>query len=170
MSDSRKTVVLTGASRGIGHATVMRFSSENWRIITCSREEPPEACGRDPNWTNHIPTDLADSASMDRFLKKANEVLGDSPLHALVNNAAISPKTPIKERLGCLNGPIDGWRKVFDLNLFAPLILSRGFATALSRGARDGGAAVVNITSIAGHFIHPFADRPIRRRRRRCQR
>ncbi|MDH3230679.1 MAG: SDR family oxidoreductase [Alphaproteobacteria bacterium] len=157
MSDSKKTVVLTGASRGIGHATVKRFSGENWQIITCSREEAPEACKRDPNWTHHIPTDLADPASVDGFLKEANKVLGDAPLHALVNNAAISPKTPIKERLGCLNGPIDGWRKVFDLNLFAPLMLSRGFATALSRGAKDGGAAIVNITSIAGHFIHPFA-------------
>lgn len=158
MSDTKKkTVVLTGASRGIGHATVKRFSSENWRIITCSRDEPPEACKRDPNWTHHIPTDLADAGSVDRFLKQANEELGSDPLHALVNNAAVSPKTPIKERLGCLNGSIDGWRKVFDLNLFAPLVLSRGFATALSRGARDGGAAIVNITSIAGHFIHPFA-------------
>ncbi len=156
-SDKKKTVVLTGASRGIGHATVKRFSSENWRIVTCSREEPPEACKRDPNWTHHIPTDLADAASVDRFLKKANEIIGSAPLHALVNNAAVSPKTPIKERLGCLNGSIDGWRKVFDLNLFAPLVLSRGFATALSRGAKDGGAAIVNITSIAGHFIHPFA-------------
>ncbi len=157
MSDKRKTVVLTGASRGIGHATVMRFSNENWQIITCSREEAPEACQRDPNWSHHIPTDLSDPASVDEFLNEANEILGDKPLHALVNNAAVSPKTPIKERLGCLNGPIDGWRKVFDLNLFAPLMLSRGFATALSRGAKDGGAAIVNITSIAGHFIHPFA-------------
>lgn len=157
MSNEKKTVVLTGASRGIGHATVKRFSSENWRIITCSREEAPEACKRDPNWTHHIPTDLADAESVDQFLKLANKELGDGPLHALVNNAAVSPKTPIKERLGCLNGSIHGWRKVFDLNLFAPLVLSRGFATALSRGARDGGAAIVNITSIAGHFIHPFA-------------
>ena len=157
MSGSKKTVVLTGASRGIGHATVKRFSSENWRIITCSRDEPPEACKRDPNWTHHIPTDLADPKSVDRFVKQVNEEIGEAPLHALVNNAAVSPKTPIKERLGCLNGSIDGWRKVFDLNLFAPLVLSRGFATALSRGARDGGAAIVNITSIAGHFIHPFA-------------
>jgi len=157
MSDRKKTVVLTGASRGIGHATVKRFSGENWRIITCSRDEPPEACKRDPNWTHHIPTNLADPLSVDRFVKLVNEELGDAPLHALVNNAAVSPKTPIKERLGCLNGSIDGWRKVFDLNFFAPLVLSRGFATALSRGARDGGAAIVNITSIAGHFIHPFA-------------
>ena len=33
---SRKTVVLTGASRGIGHATVPRFSAERLRILTCS--------------------------------------------------------------------------------------------------------------------------------------
>ncbi len=58
MSKGNKRVVLTGASRGIGHATVKRFSDEGWRIITCSREEVPEACKRDPNWTQHIPTVL----------------------------------------------------------------------------------------------------------------
>lgn len=157
MSEHRKTVVLTGASRGIGHATVKRFSEEGWRIITCSRDEVPEACKRDPNWTHHIPTDLSEAESVDRFIEQANAALADGPLHALVNNAAISPKTPFKERLGCLNGPIEGWREVFDLNLFAPLVLSRGFASALGRGARDSGAAIVNITSIAGHSIHPFA-------------
>ena len=34
----QKIVVLTGASRGIGHATVKKFASENWRVITCSRQ------------------------------------------------------------------------------------------------------------------------------------
>ena len=33
---NQKIVVLTGASRGIGHATVKKFASENWRVITCS--------------------------------------------------------------------------------------------------------------------------------------
>lgn len=157
MNEKRKTVILTGASRGIGHATVKRFSEEGWRIITCSRDAVPEACKRDPNWTHHIPTDLADMDSVDAFVAAADKALEGGPLHALINNAAVSPKTPIKERLGCLNGPLEGWRKVFDLNFFAPLMLSRGFATALGRGAKDGGAAIVNITSIAGHFIHPFA-------------
>ena len=157
MSNPPKTVVLTGASRGIGHATVMRFSREGWRIITCSRDEVPDACQRDPNWAIHIPTDLADEDSVDAFIAEANEVIGKDPLHALVNNAAVSPKTPFKERLGCLNGDIDGWRNVFELNLFAPIMLCRGFAAALGRGAKTGGASVVNITSIAGHAIHPFA-------------
>lgn len=154
---SPKTVILTGASRGIGHATVRRFSNEGWRIITCSRDAIPEACKADPNWSHHIPTDLADAASVAAFIDQANEALGSDPLNALVNNAAISPKSSFKERLGVLNGDIDSWRQVFELNFFTPLTLSRGLAKALGRGAKGAGGAIVNITSIAGHAIHPFA-------------
>ena len=158
MSAKRRTVVLTGASRGIGHATVQRFSDEGWRIVTCSREDIPPHCKADPNWTLHIPTDLGDPAQVQRFIELAHQELGDDPIHALVNNAAISPKTPFKERLGVLNGGLDRWREVFELNFFAPITLARGFAPALRRGARDtGSTAIVNITSIAGHAIHPFA-------------
>jgi NAD(P)-dependent dehydrogenase (short-subunit alcohol dehydrogenase family) len=152
-TDSRKSVLLTGASRGIGHATVKRFSDEGWRIITCSREPVPEHCLRDPNWTHHIEADLADPQSLKDFTKQALELMGERPLHALVNNAAVSPKTPFKERLGVLNGDIADWRHVFELNLFAPLALARAFAVPLRRGK----GSVVNITSIAGHAIHPFA-------------
>ena len=148
-----RTVILTGASRGIGHATVKRFSEEGWSIITCSREQVPEACKRDPNWTEHITADLAEPGSVDHFVERAQAALGNQPLHALVNNAAVSPKTDFKERLGCLNGDVDTWREVFELNFFAPLELARGFAAALGRGP----GCIVNITSIAGHAIHPFA-------------
>lgn len=153
MSQSRKTVVLTGASRGIGHATVKRFSDEGWRVLTCSRESIPAECKRDPNWTDHITVDLAKPESVADFVAQANDALGEAPLHALVNNAALSPKTVFKERLGCLNGDLGTWREVFELNLFTPLALGRGFAAALRRGQ----GCVVNITSIAGHQAHPFA-------------
>jgi NAD(P)-dependent dehydrogenase (short-subunit alcohol dehydrogenase family) len=153
MADSVKSIVLTGASRGIGHATVKRFSEAGWRVITCSREDIPDDCRRDPNWTHHISTDLADRQSVDEFIKKANDVLRDDGLNALINNAAQSPKTPYKERLGSLNGSLDDWREVYDLNLFAPLALARGFAATLHRAE----GSIVNITSIAGHAIHPFA-------------
>lgn len=166
MTTERRTLVLTGASRGIGHATVKRFSDEGWQIITCSRDPVPEHCKRDPNWTTHIPTDLGDPKDVERFIGEANEILGDEPLNALVNNAAVSPKSEFQERLGCLNGELGDWREVFELNFFTPLSLSRGFSIALARAARGGaenddggkvGAAIVNITSIAGHAIHPFA-------------
>jgi NAD(P)-dependent dehydrogenase (short-subunit alcohol dehydrogenase family) len=153
MVDERKTLILTGASRGIGHATVRFFSMAGWRVITCSREDAPDECRRDPNWTHHVPADLADAVSTSAFIEEANAILGGGPLHALVNNAGMSPKTPYKERLGCLNGPLEAWHEVFQLNFFAPLMLARGFAGALARGK----GAVVNITSIAGHAVHPFA-------------
>jgi len=153
MNNPRKTLLLTGASRGIGHSTVSFFSERNWEIITCSRDAPPEECRRDPNWSHHIRTDLGDSNAIDAFIVEVNQLLEGRPLHALVNNAGWSPKSPIKERLGCLNGDIEAWRQVFELNFFAPLRLSRGLAAALARGK----GAVVNVTSIAGHSIHPFA-------------
>jgi len=153
MVEDRRTVIVTGASRGIGHATARCFLDRGWRIITCSRDEVPPECKRDPNWTVHIPTDLGNADSLAHFIEKANAVLGDGPLHALVNNAGMSPKSPFKERLGCLNGDLNAWREVFELNFFAPLKLARGFATALHRGK----GAIVNVTSIAGHRIHPFA-------------
>ena len=153
MTESPKTVVLTGASRGIGHATVKRFSEEGWRIITCSRDDVPAECRRDPNWAIHIPTKLDDPESLARFVEEANALIGEGALAALVNNAAVSPKTPFKERLGILNGELSGWREVFELNLFAPLALGRAFAAPLAKGK----GAIINITSIAGHAIHPFA-------------
>jgi NAD(P)-dependent dehydrogenase (short-subunit alcohol dehydrogenase family) len=152
MSGERKVLLLTGASRGIGHATVQRFSDAGWRIITCSREAVPAECKRDPNWTHHITADLGDPADLDRFVAEAKDSL-DGPLHALVNNAGVSPKNPTGERLGTLNGDIEDWHRVFHLNFFVPLTLSRAFAPALARGK----GAIVNVTSIAGHVVHPFA-------------
>ena len=113
----------------------------------------PAECQRDPNWTDHVTADLNAPESVEDFIVQANDILGERPLHALVNNAAVSPKTPFKERLGCLNGDVATWREVFELNFFTPLVMARGLAAALRRGQ----GAIVNITSIAGHQIHPFA-------------
>jgi NAD(P)-dependent dehydrogenase (short-subunit alcohol dehydrogenase family) len=149
----RPSVIITGASRGIGHATAKVFLERGWRIITCSRDDVPAECKRDPNWTLHIPTDLGDAASVNTFIEAGNAALAGGPLAALVNNAGRSPKTPYKERLGCLNGDLDAWHEVLEVNFFAPLRLVRGFAAALHRGQ----GSVVNVTSIAGHKVHPFA-------------
>ncbi len=56
---SRCTLILTGASRGIGHATVKRFSSAGWRVITCSRQPFPEDCPWEAGPEDHIQIDLA---------------------------------------------------------------------------------------------------------------
>ncbi len=148
-----KTLILSGASRGIGHATVKRFGAAGWRIFTCSRDEVPAECRRDPNWSEHMVADLADPASRQRFIAEVNRRLDGTAVHALVNNAGVSPKTPYKERLGVLHGEMDDWRRVYELNFFAAVDLARGFAGGLAKGR----GTIVNITSIAGHAIHPFA-------------
>jgi NAD(P)-dependent dehydrogenase (short-subunit alcohol dehydrogenase family) len=150
---NHKTILLTGASRGIGHATVKRFSEAGWRVVTSSREEVPPECRRDPNWSQHIPADLSEPEEVERFVAGVKDYLGGEPLDALVNNAGISPKSAVGGRLGCLNGDIADWRHVFQLNFFTPLSLARGLAEALAKGK----GAIVNVTSIAGHTVHPFA-------------
>jgi NAD(P)-dependent dehydrogenase (short-subunit alcohol dehydrogenase family) len=88
----RRTLLLTGASRGIGHATVKRFSAAGWRVITCSRHGFPENCPWEMGPEDHIQVDLADAASTDAAIALVRSRLENGELHALVNNAAISPK------------------------------------------------------------------------------
>ncbi len=60
---SEKTMLLTGASRGIGHATVKKFSAEGWRVLTCSRQPFSDRCPWPGGEENHIQVDLRDPNS-----------------------------------------------------------------------------------------------------------
>jgi NAD(P)-dependent dehydrogenase (short-subunit alcohol dehydrogenase family) len=149
----RRTMLLTGASRGIGHATVKRFSAAGWRVITCSRHAFPENCPWEMGPEDHIQVDLSDPADTLRAVDEIKSRLPDGELHALVNNAGISPKGEGGARLGTLNTPEEDWRRVFQVNFFAPILLARGLLEELKRTH----GAVVNVTSIAGSRVHPFA-------------
>ena len=149
----KRTLLLTGASRGIGHATVMRFSSAGWRVLTCSRHPFPEVCPWDAGPEDHIQVDLSDHADTTRAIADIKERLEGGQLHALVNNAAISPKGEGGSRLGSIDTDIDTWSHVFQVNFFAPIMMARGLITELE--AAKG--SVVNVTSIAGSRVHPFA-------------
>src|ERR1700743_1206376 len=92
IDEEKRTLILTGASRGIGHATVKRFSSAGWRVITCSRHAFPENCPWAAGPEDHIQVDLADPHDTERAVAEMRERLTGGELHALVNNAAISPK------------------------------------------------------------------------------
>lgn len=154
-NSQRKTLILTGASRGIGHATVKRFSSAGWRVITCSRHPFPEDCPWEMGPEDHIQVDLANPANTEAAIATMRERLKDqgSKLHALVNNAAISPKGPGGSRLGVFETSLDLWVQVFQVNFFASAMLARGLVKELE--AAQG--SVVNVTSIAGVRVHPFA-------------
>lgn len=152
MAETRKTLLLTGASRGIGHATVKRFSAEGWRVLTCSRQPFDERCPWPGGEDNHIQVDLSDPHNTIDAIEVVREKCGGQ-LHALVNNAGISPKGEGGARLNTLNTDLRAWGQVFHVNFFASVILARGLQAELE--AAQG--AIVNVTSIAGARVHPFA-------------
>lgn len=152
-NEEPRTLILTGASRGIGHATVKRFSSAGWRVITCSRHAFPEDCPWAAGPEDHIQVDLADPDDTERAAAEMRERLTDGKLHALVNNAAISPKAEGGARLGTLESSMALWRQVFEVNFFSTIWLAQGLRQELA--AAHG--AIVNVTSIAGSRVHPFA-------------
>ena len=148
----QRVILLTGASRGIGHATVRKFSEEKWRVITCSRQAFDPKCPWPGGEENHVQVDLSNP---NNTLEAINEVKKrlDGKLHALVNNAGISPKGDDGERLDTLGTDLSIWGKVFHVNFFASVILARGLKEELLRAK----GAIVNVTSIAGSRVHPFA-------------
>jgi NAD(P)-dependent dehydrogenase (short-subunit alcohol dehydrogenase family) len=148
----RRALLLTGASRGIGHATVKRFSAAGWRVITCSRHAFPENCPWEMGPEDHIQVDLADPAGTEAAIFEIKQRL-DGELHALVNNAGISPKADGGKRLSSLDTTLDVWDHVFRVNFFAPIMLARGLVEEL----KTAKGSVVNVTSIAGSRVHPFA-------------
>src|SRR5258707_6133516 len=134
IAEEKHTLILTGASRGIGHATVKRFSSAGWRVITCSRHAFPENCPWAAGPEDHIQVDLSDPDDTLRAISEMRARLTEGKLHALVNNAGISPKgsaatasrTPSEPkasaagsaaalRLTTLNTPMSVWRQVFEV-------------------------------------------------------
>ncbi|MBE7637929.1 SDR family oxidoreductase [Sneathiella sp. P13V-1] len=153
MSNSRKNLLLTGASRGIGHATVKRFSAAGWRVMTVSRQAFSEYCPWEGGEENHIQLDLADVEQLPESIALIEEKLGGEPLHALVNNAGISPKGPDGSRFNTLNSSYSDWLHVYNVNLFAPMMLAQGLFDQLV----EAKGAIVNVTSIAGSRVHPFA-------------
>jgi NAD(P)-dependent dehydrogenase (short-subunit alcohol dehydrogenase family) len=80
--------------------------------------------------------------------------LEDGALHALVNNAGTSPKGADGQRLGTLDWDAGMWQQVFQVNLFASLALAHGLLEEL----KVGQGTVINVTSIAGSRVHPYAS------------
>jgi len=149
---SRRTAIVTGASRGIGHAVAMRFHDDGWRVITVSRTPPPDLCPWSRERT-HVLLDLSDLDNVTRCIEIMRAMLEDDGLDALVNNAGISPKGPGGTRLNSLVTDIATWQSMYNTNFYAPLLMTRGFAAELAKAR----GAVVNLTSIAASRVHPFA-------------
>ncbi len=148
-----KYMLLTGASRGIGHATVKVFQEQGWEILTVSRQPFSERCMWPSGRENHIQADLADINNMDALADIVRSKLKGGKLAAMVNNAGISPKGPNGERLGVRDTDAATWMHVMNVNLISTALLVRALTPELIAAK----ASIVNVTSIVGSRVHPFA-------------
>ena len=86
-------------------------------------------------------------------VKDLQALLKCKPVKALINNAAISPKNEKNNRLNFDETDINLWQKVFNVNFFSPIILSKSLIPNL----QSANGVIINITSIASDMVHEFA-------------
>ena len=153
MSDRQRVLLLTGASRGIGHATVKAFSDAGWRVLTLSRHPFDPRCPWEGGAKNHVQLDLADIDRVQAEMPHLEAIVGGR-LDALINNAAISPKHADGGKIGALEMGYADWLHIFNVNFFACVALVQGLRAPLE-AARG---TVVNMTSIVGSRVQPFAS------------
>ena len=153
ISGDKPAVVVTGASRGIGHAIVKYFYDQGWDVITMARTPFSTVCPWAEGIVRHVTVDLSDNRSIEAATENLFELLGGNGLHALVNNAGISPKLPDGSRMTASKTDIETFMSVQQVNLIAPLLLSQKLLSRLQQAQ----GAIVNVSSIAATQIHPFA-------------
>ncbi|WP_201192486.1 SDR family NAD(P)-dependent oxidoreductase [Pseudomonas fluorescens] len=148
----KRKLLLTGASRGIGHATVKHFNAAGWEVFTASRQDWVAECPWAEGLLNHIHLDLEDIDSLIGSMETIKDKMGGR-LDALVNNAGVSPKGPEGSRMGVLESDYATWIRVFNVNLFSTALLARGLFDELKAAS----GSIINVTSIASSKVHPFA-------------
>ena len=142
-----RTVVITGASRGLGFASAVRLYREGWRVVAAMRTPDrgvPElraatGAGPDDDRLVGIQLDLLDSESIAAAAKAITEAVG-AP-HAVVHNAGISAAGMVEEASSEL------WERMFATNVFGPVALTKALLPAMREA---GGGRIVLVSSAAG--------------------
>ncbi len=144
-----KTVVVTGATKGIGKACVKAFIDEGCHVMTCARTKENIDAFNDTFSSKGafaIEADVSSPADMDRLAKSAADRFGG--IDVWVNNAGIYPKGNLEDM------PLELWQKTFDINVNGVLY---GTRAAIPYMRARGKGVVINAASYA--TIMPTAGR-----------
>ncbi len=134
------TVLITGASAGIGREAVAQLSARGATVIAVARREPELAALADETGCSYRTCDLSDEAAIARLLGE----LADEPIDVLVNNAGHS----IRRRVVDSTDRLHDYKRTMALNYFAAVQLSLG----LLPGMIDRGRGqMVNVCTWALH-------------------
>lgn len=145
-----RTVVLTGASRGLGFASAVRLYREGWRVVAAMRTpdtgmpllrraiEDATATDVDGRLIG-VQLDLTDTASIAAAAKAIDEAVG-AP-HALVHNAGISAAGMVEETDAAL------WQRMFATSVLGPVALTRALLPSMRAAGRG---RIVLVSSAAG--------------------
>ena len=143
-SPTPRTVLVTGASSGIGEATARAFLERGWKVHGAARRMDRMEALRDAGARVHF-LDLADEASVRRL---AEAIHGeDGGVGALVNNAAVGVYGAVEQV------PLEEARRQFEVNLFGTALLTQLLLPSM-RGRRAG--TIVNISSVGGRVYTPM--------------
>jgi NADP-dependent 3-hydroxy acid dehydrogenase YdfG len=140
-------VVVTGASSGIGAATVRLFRSHGWDVIAVARREDRLKALADETGADYFVADLTRQPDVDAL----HEWLAAfGPIHALVNNAGGAFGFASVE-----SGAVDDWQRMFDINVLGVKRVTSALLPVLREGAIERGVAdLLTVTSIAGHVAY----------------
>lgn len=135
-----RRALVTGASSGIGAATVRRLRAEGWDVVATARRADRLAALAEETGADTIVADVTDDADVARL---AAQVADGGPLDALVNNAGGAfGLDPVE------SSSLDHWRQMYELNVLGTLRVTQALLPHLREG--DGGDIVV-VTSTAAH-------------------
>lgn len=134
MADER-TVLITGAARGIGRAIAERLAESGWKVVATyltGRDEAEELAR-----THKVQIRQVDLADRPETVEIAKQISQEFPLTALVNNAGILEKEPFESM------SLDAWDRTMEVNVTAPLIMAQTIGPRMSEGG-----SIVNVASI----------------------
>jgi hypothetical protein len=150
-----RSVVVTGASTGIGWATAKLLLARGFRVFGSVRKSSDADRLRAEFGANFVPLlfDVTDEAAVLAAAREVREALHGETLAGLVNNAGIGVTGPVLE-LG-----VDQFRRQMDVNVIGPIIATQAFGPLLGvdRSLKGKFGRIVMISSVAGKNGNPLA-------------
>lgn len=148
-----KSIVITGASSGLGESISIRFAQEGWLVFAGVRNEE-DAQSLKEKEANIVPLflDVSKPEQISEAVDSVSEKLAGQKLGGLVNNAGIAKIAPLALQ------DMDEFIQHFEVNAFGGLRMAQAFLPLLGTDESLNGdpGRIVNITSLGGELPSPF--------------